>query len=81
MLATMQQFVDRTTDGKQINYDVQYDNIICCFSVVVVCRELGGCCVVENQCVGSHVDIGSGLTQILPRATLSSSECHNNNSM
>ena len=54
MLATMQQFVDKTTDGKQINYDVQY-NIICCFSVVVW-RELGGCCVVGNQCVGRHVD-------------------------
>ena len=56
MLATMQQFVDRTTDGKQINYSIIY-NIICCFSVVGVRRELGGCWVVENQCVGRHVDI------------------------
>ena len=59
MLATMQLLVDRTTDRKQINYNIcsiQY-NIICCFSVVGVRRELGDCWVVENQCVGRHVDI------------------------
>ena len=39
----MQQFEDKTTDDKQINYDVRY-NLICYFSVVVVWRELGGCC-------------------------------------
>ena len=75
MLATMQQFVDRTTDDKQINYDVQY-NIICCFSVVAVWRELGGCCVVGNQCVGRHVDTakaGGGGVYPRPRGTCCSS--------
>ena len=36
-------------------------NIICCFSVVGVRRELGGCWGVENQCVGRHVDIERSL--------------------
>ena len=32
-------------------------NLLCLvFLVVGVRRELGGCCVVENQCVGRHVD-------------------------
>ena len=46
----MQQVDDRTTDGKQINYEVR-PNLICYFSVVVVWRELSGCCVVENQVI------------------------------
>ena len=32
-------------------------NLLCLvFLVVGVRRELSGCCVVENQCVGRHVD-------------------------
>ena len=59
MLATMQQFVDRTTDDKRIKYVIRkyikFTPLV--FLVVGVRRELGGGCVVENQCVGRHVDI------------------------
>ena len=59
MLATMQQFVDRTTDDKRIKYVIRkyikFAPLV--FLVVGVRRELGGGGVVENQCVGRHVDI------------------------
>ncbi len=54
----MQQFVDRTTDDKQIKYVIRkyikFTPLV--FLVVGVHRELGGGGVVENQCVGRHVD-------------------------
>ena len=56
----MQQFVDRTTDDKQIKYDNHNlsSNIICYgFPWWGERRELVGCGVVENPCVGRHVDI------------------------
>ncbi len=62
MLATMQQFVDRTTDDKRIKYVIRkyikqiYSSPLV-FLVVGESRELGGGGVEKNQCVGRHVDI------------------------
>jgi len=57
MLATMQQFVDRTTDDKRIKYVIRkYIKFTPLVFLVVGVRQGGGG-VVENQCVGRHVDI------------------------
>ena len=63
MLATMQQFVDRTTDDKQIKYVIRkyIKFTLLGFSggLVYVENWLVVVWCVENQCASRHVDIGA----------------------